>query len=273
MSIIERDIVTQGVDKDGNETIDFPLARLGWIEDTAPVKAATGASDYVPIVDMDDGGQMKKILAKNLLVRAEEAYDLASETYDLGAAVAQIANNAKTAAGTAQTTANDAKTAASTAQSTANTAKTAASNAQSRADSAYSLANGKPSLLSCWPVNSIYISYSHTSPASLFGGSWTRIEGRFLFGTGTTGTIGNMGGETQHTLVSTELPAHAHYGIFYTGSNGSVTLNTGSYGYRLSWTSSAGKGVDELRTGFTGSNVAHNNMPPFINVAVWRRTA
>ena len=34
-----------------------------------------------------------------------------------------------------------------------------------------------------FPVGFIYQSTSSTSPASLYGGSWERIQGRFLLGT------------------------------------------------------------------------------------------
>lgn len=30
-----------------------------------------------------------------------------------------------------------------------------------------------------YPIGSIYMSYTGTSPASLFGGNWTAISGRF----------------------------------------------------------------------------------------------
>lgn len=47
-----------------------------------------------------------------------------------------------------------------------------------------------------YPVNSIYIGYSHTSPASLFGGTWQRIEGRILYGCASSGTVGATGTHT-----------------------------------------------------------------------------
>lgn len=47
-----------------------------------------------------------------------------------------------------------------------------------------------------YPINSIYIGYSHTSPASLFGGTWQRIEGRILYGCASSGTIGATGTHT-----------------------------------------------------------------------------
>jgi microcystin-dependent protein len=132
------------------------------------------------------------------------------------------------------------------------------------------------SILECvYPINSIYIGYSHTSPAELFGGTWHRIESRFLWGTPSTGTIGATAGEQTHVLTSSEMPNHIHEGIYYSNANGKyhVDLNAGSNGYKLSWTNNAGKGVAELVTGSAGGGAAHNNMPPYVNVAIWRRIA
>lgn len=60
MPVIERDVVLQGVDENGNPTIDLPVTRLGNIEDTAEVKEAPGEGDFLPIIDGADDGQMKK---------------------------------------------------------------------------------------------------------------------------------------------------------------------------------------------------------------------
>lgn len=128
-------------------------------------------------------------------------------------------------------------------------------------------------LLKFWPVNSIYIAWSHTSPASLFGGTWTLIPGRFLFGATTADTIGSSGGETTHTLTEAELPSHTHDGIYYKANNLPVNLSGGQTAYKMQWTA-AGTGISgtELRTGAAGSGNPHNNMPPYIKVSIWRRT-
>lgn len=47
-----------------------------------------------------------------------------------------------------------------------------------------------------WPIGSIYIAYNAFDPAELFGGTWTRIEGRMLFGCAASGTIGATGTHT-----------------------------------------------------------------------------
>jgi len=60
VALIERDVVLQGRDENGNQTVDLPVTRLGNIEDTAEVKETPGGEDYVPIMDGDAKGQMKK---------------------------------------------------------------------------------------------------------------------------------------------------------------------------------------------------------------------
>lgn len=48
--------------------------------------------------------------------------------------------------------------------------------------------------LDCYPVGSFYISYNDTSPADMFGGTWTQVTSRFLYATTSTAT----GGATSH---------------------------------------------------------------------------
>ena len=117
-----------------------------------------------------------------------------------------------------------------------------------------------------YPVNSIYISYSHTSPASLFGGSWTRIASRFLYACTASDTIGGTGGESTHTLTTAEMPSHTH--AFTIWDN--VASNQGA---KVAATNSNATPVSTTTPAYTGGGGAHNNMPPYINVAIWRRTA
>ena len=50
-------------------------------------------------------------------------------------------------------------------------------------------------MLKIYPVGAVYISVNSTSPASLFGGTWESISGRFLLGADNTYTAGSTGGE------------------------------------------------------------------------------
>ena len=122
------------------------------------------------------------------------------------------------------------------------------------------------SALDSYPVNSIYISYSHTSPAELFGGTWTRIEDRFLWGCKSTESIGATGGESAHTLAVDEIPSHSHPFI----STNEYSSTSGGWN-APAW--GPGSKTTAAITGFTGGGAAHNNMPPYIQVSIWRRIA
>lgn len=114
-----------------------------------------------------------------------------------------------------------------------------------------------------YPVGSIYIAYNHTNPGTLFGGTWQRIENRFLWGVDSSGTIGQAGGEKTHTLTENEMPKHTHGGT-YTNAGTSRT-----HGWLASGTGTA-MGFDAVEV---GGGAAHNNMPPYIQVSIWRRIA
>ncbi len=153
-----------------------------------------------------------------------------------------------------------------------------------------------------YPVGSIYLSIGSTSPATLFGGSWEKIKDRFLLGAGDIYFLGNTGGESQHTLLQSELPSHTHDVSGNTLSNGAHThqvrggANVSSSGkaglesyasHYSSWrtiSSSNSNGNPALSAGehthsisltssSTGGENAHNNMPPYIAVNIWKRTA
>lgn len=66
MPIKERDIVLQGRDG-GEDTIDFPITRLGNVESGAAVKEAPAEGDYIPIIDAADNEQMKKFAVQWLI--------------------------------------------------------------------------------------------------------------------------------------------------------------------------------------------------------------
>ena len=113
-----------------------------------------------------------------------------------------------------------------------------------------------------YPVGSIYMSVESTNPATLFGGTWARIEDRFLLAAGETYAAGSTGGAANHTLTIAEMPAHNHgMGLNGTGSE---------YAHTVDWaTSSTGSGT----TGMAGDGQAFPIMPPYLAVYVWKRTA
>ena len=74
------------------------------------------------------------------------------------------------------------------------------------------------------PVNSFYISYASTSPASLFGGTWTQITNAVISGAEENGYVGS----DTHTLTTLEIPAHRHIKSAYWGVICSQGMNTGN---------------------------------------------
>lgn len=57
--------------------------------------------------------------------------------------------------------------------------------------------------LEAYPVGSYYIANNTTSPAALFGGTWQRVEGRFIYGCASSGTVGATGSYTAGSGSST----------------------------------------------------------------------
>lgn len=121
-----------------------------------------------------------------------------------------------------------------------------------------------------YPVGSIYMSVNSTSPSSLFGGTWVQLKDRFLLGAGDTYTNGDTGGEATHTLTIDEMPSHTHgnYLKFNTGGN-SGESNYSVAGSNNWWIDDYNRVVIQN----TGGSQAHNNMPPYLVVYMWKRTA
>lgn len=72
-----------------------------------------------------------------------------------------------------------------------------------------------------YPVGSIYMSVNNASPATLFGGTWQKLEGCFLLGSSASHANGSTGGSETVTLTTSQIPAHDHGGT--TGSAGAHT--------------------------------------------------
>ena len=68
--------------------------------------------------------------------------------------------------------------------------------------------------LMAYPIGSYYWSSDNTSPASLFGGTWETISGKFLLSASDAHWAGATGGEETHSLTVAELPqVHASFAI------------------------------------------------------------
>lgn len=135
------------------------------------------------------------------------------------------------------------------------------------------------------PVGSVYISTAATDPADLFGGgTWERIKDVFLLAAGDTYAAGASGGEAAHTLTANEMPSHTHnpanqegyYGFITNSKKAFAIGDMGSQSGSGRYYPYAPADFDISRntaTGATGGGKAHNNMPPYLTVYAWRRTA
>ncbi len=116
-----------------------------------------------------------------------------------------------------------------------------------------------------YPIGSIYMSVNNINPSEFFGGTWEQIKDRFLLSCGSTYKAGATGGEATHQLTVNEMPSHSHGIKFdqawsFGGTTSIATTSGGPYG-----------GNGYLYD--SGGNQAHNNMPPYLAVYVWKRTA
>ena len=131
-----------------------------------------------------------------------------------------------------------------------------------------------------FPVGSIYMSVDSTSPASIFGGTWEQILGKFLLASDdviTDGTIttagsyhtGDNGGSADAVVVS-----HNH------GYKAVTTLNTSHTHNNFAnhqiavapdnvyWEGTYANGINP-----TGVDGTGKNMPPYFVVYMWKRVA
>ena len=142
---------------------------------------------------------------------------------------------------------------------------------------------GKRLLDLIYPVGSIYMSVNSASPDTLFGGTWVRLEDVFLLAAGAKHAAGSTGGEESHTLTASEMPTHN--GHLSAGIAGTAPYEKGNYkGYLNSSTMTAYGDIGRGWNVYSGNEMhpaseavgggqPHNNMPPFIQVAMWKRIA
>lgn len=66
--------------------------------------------------------------------------------------------------------------------------------------------NTKATKLECYPVGAIYMAIGGSSPASLFGGSWTQIVGKYIRAKNSSQDSGTSGGNNNVTLSAANIP-------------------------------------------------------------------
>lgn len=142
-----------------------------------------------------------------------------------------------------------------------------------------------------YPVGSIYMSVNNVSPATFLGGNWEQIQDRFLLSAGSSYAAGSTGGAATHTLTTAQIPSHTHtattnstgahthnfrtqnddYNASSAGYRGFVGDSTATYITHTDLVLSAGAHTHTVTVQATGSGSAHNNMPPYLTVYMWKR--
>lgn len=134
-----------------------------------------------------------------------------------------------------------------------------------------------PGPLQAYPVGSIYMSISSSfNPNTSFGGTWSKIaEGHCLIQGGDRYVLGSTGGESKHKLTVQEMPNHAHEVVRNDGvkiSSWATNVADGNIWY-VPVDGNNTYGHTEYMAQFAGGDNAHNNMPPYLAVNIWKRTA
>lgn len=145
--------------------------------------------------------------------------------------------------------------------------------------------NKQEVFLAVHPVGSIFLSTDGTEPAELYGGTWERIEGKFIIGASDTYPAGSTGGEEEHN--------HA-YAITYMGNNVGVVGGSNYYSVMAyDGTTGSNKVATDAGTGignaFNNISITTNqvieykrslgktgygsSIPPYYSVYIWRRVA
>lgn len=137
-----------------------------------------------------------------------------------------------------------------------------------------------------YPVGSIYMNVNSTNPGTLFGGTWEQIQGRFLLGMSNGYPAGSHGGEEKHTLTEAEMPSHVGHMLSnfadtcYTdrgGDTNSYYINSNNVAGLTKYNNRPWKiedGNEIIMVGTSrGGGQSHNNMPPYLSVYIWKRTA
>lgn len=102
-------------------------------------------------------------------------------------------------------------------------------------------------------------------------GAWEQIQGRFLWASNTAHPAGATGGSETVTLTVDQMPSHTHtlkYEVpCWGGGTGQFQFNVGG-----AWQGSSTVPTNTVDNN-TGGSQAHENMPPYLSVDMWRRIA
>ena len=174
------------------------------------------------------------------------------------------------------------------------TTATAGTNTTQVATTAYvTTAVAAVDLSAVYPVGAIFTTvtaYADSAAvvAAIGGTTWVAFAaGKMLIGLDSSDTdfdtVEETGGSKTHSLTEAELPSHQHFIVDngtvaesgdITASNTVSEIATQGGSTYQSYVMRPGTGNAEVGlSSATGSDTAHNNLPPYIAVYMWKRTA
>jgi len=127
-----------------------------------------------------------------------------------------------------------------------------------------------------YPIGTVYQSSDvNFDPNTKWGGTWVKVEGRFLFGSDSTRSVGSTGGSDSVTLGLSNIPDHTHqYSDVYHDTVTESIYNSvmdSSRAYAKANTIVSSNTTSNLNR--TGDVQSFGILPPYMVVNVWNRTA
>lgn len=130
-----------------------------------------------------------------------------------------------------------------------------------------------------YPIGSIYMSISNTSPSVLFGGTWEQIKDRFLLSAGDSYEAGSTGGKTSYTLSANIGAVNSNTSSLGYVAGSPTEYQRGNYPTFVVYGASATGGESigwNHSTAVTEQGVNNRNVtiePPYLTVYMWKRTS
>ena len=137
---------------------------------------------------------------------------------------------------------------------------------------------GKDIIDIIYPIGCIYMSFNNTDPGTLYEGTeWEQIEGKVLVSVDSNdeelNTSNITGGEKYHILTTNELPSHSHILHEIRSDNEASGYGLTPPGQPSGFSNRVivDQNSTKRSTNAAGGGSAHNNMPPYVTVYMWKR--
>ena len=133
---------------------------------------------------------------------------------------------------------------------------------------------GTSLLNTIFPIGSIYFTASAVNPSTSIGGTWQRYaQGKCLFSVDDNDTdfsFETTGGVKEVVLTEAQMPSHRHSVQDRSRNDTTSDGKANNNGNRVNPSNMNYRSVD---TSYTGGDQPHENLPPYIAIYIWKRTA